>query len=89
MLDVMVKKNGQQVEIDPYKWVYTEDGLPACPEDPENPKVFYIRLDSGRTVEAYYNGTVLDKWLSLSNSHIPINENDIIAWRYQRPRKNA
>ncbi len=86
MLDVMIKKNGQKIDINPYKWVYTEDGLPAHPEDPENPRVFYIRLDDGRTERAYYNGTVLDKWLLLKNKHVAINENDIIAWRYQRPR---
>ena len=86
MIDVMVKKNGEQVEIDPYKWIYTADGLPAAPIDPDKPRAFYIRLDDGRTETAYYKGAVLEKWLLQSNSHIVLNENEIIAWRFKRPR---
>jgi hypothetical protein len=86
MLDVMVNKNGKQVAIDPYKWVYTVDGLPAQPTDPENPMSFYVRLDNGRTEKAFYKGAVLEKWLSQGNTHIVLNENDIVAWRYCRPR---
>lgn len=86
MLDVMIKKNGELVNISPYKWIYTEDGLPGNPQDPANPRVFYIRLENGQTVEAYYNGTVLDKWLLITNNHVVLNEGDIVAWRYQRPR---
>ena len=86
MIDVMVKKNGKQVKIDPYKWVSAKDGLPAAPNDPDNPRVFYVRLDGGRPETAYYKGAMLEKWISLDNDHIVLNENDIIAWRYQRPR---
>ena len=49
MIDMMVKKNGKQVKIDPYKWIYTEDGLPVAPTDPDKPRAFYVRLDDGRT----------------------------------------
>ena len=38
MIDVMIKKNGQRADIEPYKWVFIEDGLPAFPENPDNPK---------------------------------------------------
>lgn len=86
MIDVMVKKNGKQVKIDPYKWVYAKEGLPAAPIDPDNPSEFYVRLDDGRTETAFYKGALLEKWLSLDNDHIVLNENDIIAWRYRRPR---
>jgi hypothetical protein len=86
MLDVMVKKNGKPAKIEPYKWVYTEDGLPAAPEDPNKPSLFYVRLDDGRTERAYYKGEILEKWLSGSNTHIVINENEVIAWRFLRPK---
>jgi hypothetical protein len=86
MMDTMVKKNGKQVKINPYKWIYTVDGLPVAPTDPDNPREFYVRLDGGRTESAYYKGAMLEKWLSQDNSHIVLNENDIIAWRYKRPR---
>jgi hypothetical protein len=85
MIDVMIKKNGQRADIDPYKWVFTEDGLPAAPVNTEDPSLFYVRLDDGRTEKAYYKGAVLEKWLSESNTHIVINENDVVAWRYKRP----
>ncbi len=84
MIDVMVKKNGEQADIEPYKWIYTEDGLPVAPEDPDKPKLFYVRLDGGRTERAYYKGAILEKWLSEANTHIVINENEVIAWRYLR-----
>ena len=86
MIDVMIKKNGKQEDIEPYKWVYTVDGLPAAPLDPDKPKLFYVRLDGGRTERAYYKGAVLEKWLSETNTHIVINENEVIAWRYLRPK---
>ncbi|MFW2440200.1 MAG: hypothetical protein ACN4GR_12605 [Arenicellales bacterium] len=86
MLDVMIKKNGQREDIDPYKWIFTEDGLPVSPDSPDSLSLFYVRLDGGRTERAYYKGAVLEKWLSESNTHIVINENDVIAWRYLRPR---
>ncbi|MDX2478055.1 MAG: hypothetical protein QNL05_11900 [Gammaproteobacteria bacterium] len=86
MIDMMVKKNGDCVEIDPYKWIDTTDGLPAAPVDPENPRAFYVRLDNGRTETAFYIGALLEKWLSEANTHIVLNENDIIAWRFKRPR---
>ena len=86
MIDVMIKKNGEQADIEPYKWVYTEDGLPAAPKDPDKPKLFYVRLDGGRTERAYYKGEILEKWLSETNTHIVINENEVIAWRYLRPK---
>ncbi|GMR05725.1 MAG: hypothetical protein BMS9Abin25_0300 [Gammaproteobacteria bacterium] len=86
MLDVMIKKNGQRADIEPYKWIFTEDGLPAAPVNPDKPRLFYVRLDGGRTERAYYKGAVLEKWLSESNTHIVINENDVIAWRYLRPK---
>ncbi len=86
MLDVMVKKNGESERIEPYKWVYTVDGLPAAPKDPDKPLLFYVRLDNGRTERAYYKGAVLEKWLLETNTHIVLNENEIIAWRYLRPR---
>jgi hypothetical protein len=86
MLDVMVKKNGKQVDIEPYKWVYTSDGLPANPDDPDKPLCFYVRLDDGRTERAYYKGSVLEKWLLHGSTHIVLNENDIVAWRYTRPK---
>ena len=86
MIDVMIKKNGQQQDIEPYKWIYTEDGLPVVPENPEKPCLFYIRLEGGRTERAYYKGAILEKWLSETNTHIVINENEVIAWRYLRPK---
>lgn len=86
MINMMVKKNGKEVKIDPYKWISAKDGLPVAPTDPENPRAFYVRLDDGRTETAYYKGEMLVKWLSLDNEHIVLNENDIIAWRYQQPR---
>lgn len=85
MIDVMIKKNGQRADIDPYKWIFTEDGLPAAPVNTEDPSLFYVRLDDGRTEKAYYKGAILEKWLSESNAHIVINENDVVAWRYKRP----
>ena len=86
MLDRMIKKNGKQVDIDPYRWVFTSDGLPPEPVDPQNPRSFYVRLDDGRTELAYYKGAVLEKWLLHGNTHIVLNENDIVAWRYKRPK---
>ena len=86
MIDVMIKKNGEQADIEPYKWIYTEDGLPVAPVDSDKPKLFYVRLEGGRTERAYYKGAILEKWLSETNTHIVINENEVIAWRYLRPK---
>ena len=52
MINMMVKKNGKEVKIDPYKWISAKDGLPVAPTDPENPRAFYVRLDDGRTETA-------------------------------------
>ena len=89
MIDVMIKKNGEQADIEPYKWIYTEDGLPAAPVDSNKPNLFYVRLEGGRTERAYYKGAILEKWLSETNTHIVINENEVIAWRYLRPKNKA
>ncbi|MCK5359519.1 MAG: hypothetical protein KAJ95_02775, partial [Gammaproteobacteria bacterium] len=45
MIDVMINKNGEQTDIEPYKWIYTEDGLPATPVGSDKPNLFYIRLE--------------------------------------------
>ena len=86
MIDVMVKKNGKQVKIDPYKWIPAKEGWPVAPIDPDKPREFYVRLDDGRTEAALYKGAMLEKWISQGNDHIVMNENDIVAWRYRRPR---
>ena len=85
MIDMMIKKNGDCVEIGPYKWIYTTDGLPVAPDDRDNPRAFYVRLVNGRTETAIYKGALLEKWLSEKNTHIILNENDIIAWRFKQP----
>lgn len=83
MKEVMVSKGGKRVEITPYDWVYMKDGLPDIQDTAQHKRACYVCFTDGKTAKAYYTGSLTDTWVSQDDTHIALNENDIVAWRYQ------
>ena len=85
MKEVMVDKDGKQVEITPYDWIYVRDGLPLLNGSQDSRRACYVCFTDGKTAKAYYTGHVMDTWVSQDKTNIALNENEIVAWRYQAP----
>jgi hypothetical protein len=83
--EVMVRRDGKQAEISPYDWIYVKDGLPHIENSTSPRRACYVCFNNGKTAKAFYTGSVMDTWLSQDDTHIALNENEIVAWRYQAP----
>ena len=81
--EVMIGQDGKRVEITPYDWVYVKDGLPDIPEGTTPLRACYVCFADGKTEKAIYTGSLTDTWVSQDKTHIALNENEIVAWRYQ------
>jgi len=85
MKEIMISKDGKPVEITPYDWIYVRDGLPSLKDGKNSKRACYVCFADGKTARAYYTGHVMDTWVSQDETNIALNENDIVAWRYQAP----
>lgn len=85
MKEVMIKRDGKQAEISPYDWIYVKDGLPYIKDNKASKRACYVCFNDGKTARAYYTGSVMDTWQSQEDTNIALNENEIVAWRYQTP----
>lgn len=81
--EVMIGQDGKKVEITSYDWVYVKDGLPDIPEGTAPLRACYVSFADGNTSKAIYTGSLTDTWVSQDQTHIALNENEIVAWRYQ------
>ena len=81
--EVMIGRDGKRIEITPYDWIYVKDGLPDIPEGTTPLRACYVCFKDGKTSKAIYTGSLTETWVSQDESHITLNENEIVAWRYQ------
>lgn len=81
--EFMIGQDGKRVEITSYDWIYVKDGLPDIPEGTTPLRACYVCFKDGKTSKAMYSGSLTETWVSQDDTHITLNENEIVAWRYQ------